>query len=63
MGRSRSVNLMNVCPICRVYDPSWFVHFKDCPMDHWRPFKHVGLVLAIYRRDDVRIRGGKHDAA
>jgi len=38
-----------------VHDPSWLVHYRDCPW--YRPAKNkVGKVAAEYRRDGVKIK-------
>ena len=33
-------SLLNVCPLCRVYDPSHLVHFRGCPL-----FRGIGAIV------------------
>ncbi len=45
---------MQVCPICRVYDPVRFVHYEDCPFFRFhRGIMNVSLIAALYRRHPV----------
>lgn len=53
-----TLNLRNVCPVCRVYDPTWFAHFADCPLAsrYTRQHRVVAMVAANYRNTPPHIR-------
>lgn len=50
-------SLLNVCPLCRVHDPSRLVHYRGCPL-----FRGVGaivrpaVVAAHWRRRGPAVR-------
>jgi hypothetical protein len=52
-------SLLHVCPLCRVYDPSWLVHHRGCPF-----FRGVGVIVrpavvaAHWRRRGPSVREG-----
>jgi len=41
-------HLINVCPLCRVYDPTWLGHMTDCPF--WRGRAGVTVVSFVWAR-------------
>jgi hypothetical protein len=50
-------SLMHVCPLCRVYDPSWLVHHLGCP--YFRGTSAIvrpALVAAHWRRRGPSVR-------
>jgi hypothetical protein len=49
----------HICPICRIYDPSHFVHHPGCPCAVIFPIAMhmIGINAARMRRDGVNIRG------
>jgi hypothetical protein len=53
--RQNEVNIRDLCPLCRVYDPSWFVHVASCPLRRPREMWRPALVAAMYRRRLPRI--------
>lgn len=52
------MTLEHVCPLCRVYDPSWFAHRPGCPFRRPRgsAFEAVAMAAAWMRRAGVQIR-------
>lgn len=43
--------LVHVCPLCRVFDPSWFAHRRECPLSRGTgAIVRPAVVAACWRR-------------
>ncbi len=56
------MNGRDVCPFCRFFDPSWFLHHAGCPLARPRGFVLVGLVAALMRAEGVRFLRARRSA-